>query len=280
MKTFFKRLKDMLLLSKELLQKPYYQGFAAQISFYFIMSLVPSLLIISQVAYSVFQSDWDRGVAFILNYLKDIPFASNLESLIAGNSGGVSSIVFLVVALWSASKAQFSLIRLANYTMSGGEFTEKNFFRERIKAMLSMMILLVMIIFAIVVLLYGEGILLFILGILSLDTALANIWLILRWPLAIFIYFLMISYIYYILPSMKVRYKDIIPGSIFASTGLLIVTYAYSIYVKSFAKYNILYGSMANIIAILLWFFFLAWVLCIGMLFNKSWIETKDKVEN
>lgn len=266
----------MFHISKDLLLKPYYQGFAAQISFYFIMSLVPSLLLISQMAYLIFKSDWDHGVQWLMGYFKDIPFAKNIESFIGGTSGGASSILFVFIVMWSASKVQFSLIRLANYTMSGGEFTEKGFLRARVKAILTMMLLFIMIVFAIIVLLYGEAILKAILQFVGIELALADIWLFLRWPLAIFIYFLIISYVYYILPSVSIKFKDILPGSLFASTGLLLVTYLYSIYVKSFARYNILYGSMANIIALLLWFYFLAWVLCIGMLVNKSWISTRE----
>ena len=63
-----------------------------------------------------------------------------------------------------------------------------------------------------------------------------------------------------------------------ASAGMLIVTLIYSKYTNyalSAGNYNILYGSLASIVALLFWFYFIAWVQCLGVLFNKVWKDTK-----
>ena len=138
-----------------------------------------------------------------------------------------------------------------------------------------MIITIATLILALFVLVYGQHLLEFILGILGKESVAGDVWLILRWPLAAAMYFLMISYDYYSMPSSKVRFRQIIPGSIFASVGLLLVTWAYSLYVNQIISYDILYGSLANIVALLFWFYFMAWVLCLGMLFNKVWMDTK-----
>ena len=54
------------------------------------------------------------------------------------------------------------------------------------------------------------------------------LWMLLRWPLGMALYFMMISYNYYMLPIRRVRFRDIVPGSIFAAVGFLVVTYAVS----------------------------------------------------
>ena len=98
--------------------------------------------------------------------------------------------------------------------------------------------------------------------------------MLLRWPLAIALYFLMISYNYYILPVNKVRFRDIVPGSIFAAIGF-VVTYVYTIYTSISTNYDILYGSFSNIVALMFWFWFLAWVMCLGVSFNRVWWATR-----
>ena len=66
-----------------------------------------------------------------------------------------------------------------------------------------------------------------------------------------------------------------IPGSIFAAVGLVLVTWLYSLYLNGMAQYDIVYGALANIVALMFWFYFMAWVLCLGVLFNKVLQDTK-----
>lgn len=132
-----------------------------------------------------------------------------------------------------------------------------------------MAVTLLVIVIALVALVYGGR-------ILDL-VADGSVWLILRWPFAFALYFIMVVYNYYMMPSHKVRIREIIPGSIFASVGLLLVTLLYSKYTKNMANYDILYGSLSTIVALMFWFYFLAWVLCLGVLFNKVWKDTDEE---
>lgn len=270
---FFK----MVNLGIKQFSDPYYQGFAAQLSFYFLLSIVPILILISQILSMIFEQDLEDAVGWLMDYFGNSPMAQQIEGLVlgSGSGSGAMSIVFVVVAIWAASRAQFSLMRITNFTFTEGQSTGRGFIWDRIRAMKTMAMILIIIIFAIVVLMYGDVILKLALKIFGKEAAAGQIWLILRWPIAIVLYFFMISYIYYVLPSEKVKYKDIIPGSVFAAVGLLLVTAIYSKYVASVANYNVLYGSLATIVALLFWFYFLAWVLGLGVLFNKVWDDTK-----
>ncbi len=270
---FFK----MVNLGIKQFSDPYYQGFAAQLSFYFLLSIVPILILISQILSMIFKQDLEDAVGWLMDYFGNSPMAQQIEGLVlgSGSGSGAMSIVFVVVAIWAASRAQFSLMRITNFTFTEGQSTGRGFIWDRIRAMKTMAMILIIIIFAIVVLMYGNVILKLALKVFGKEAAAGQIWLILRWPIAIVLYFFMISYIYYVLPSEKVKYKDIIPGSVFAAVGLLLVTAIYSKYVASVANYNVLYGSLATIVALLFWFYFLAWVLGLGVLFNKVWDDTK-----
>ena len=86
----------------------------------------------------------------------------------------------------------------------------------------------------------------------------------------------MVTYNYY-LPTERVKFKRILPGSLFPSIGMLIVTLCYSKYANSLADYDILYGALSSVAAIMFWFFLLAWVLFLGVLFIKVWDESAEK---
>ena len=88
----------------------------------------------------------------------------------------------------------------------------------------------------------------------------------------------MVSYNYYILPTEKLPFRKMLPGSLFASIGMLLVTVCYSKYANSLADYDILYGALSSIVAILFWFYLLIWVLFLGVLFIKVLDDTGDSM--
>ncbi len=270
-----KRILRMITLGIKQFRDPYYQGFAGQLAFYFVLSLVPIIILVSQIAGAVFGASLESLVDWLLKYTSG-EVAETIKRLLSYRVALGSNILLTFVALWASSRAKFALVRITNFTLTDGRSTGNGYFRERFRAVASMVITIATLILALIVLVYGQHLLEFILGILGIEGVAGEVWLILRWPLAAAMYFLMISYDYYSMPSTKVRYREIIPGSIFASIGLLFVTWAYSLYVDQITNYDILYGSLANIVALLFWFYFIAWVLCLGMLFNKVWMETRQ----
>jgi membrane protein len=136
---------------------------------------------------------------------------------------------------------------------------------------------IVTIIFALIILANGELIMDVILKFLRMEemsSSIETLWLGLRWPVGFLMYLLMVSYNYYLLPTEKVEFKKVMPGSVFASVGMLLVTYIYSQYTSSLANYDVLYGALSSVVAIMMWFYFIAWVICLGVLCNKVWDDT------
>ncbi len=270
------RLIQMIFLGIRQFRDPYYQGFAAQISFYLMLSIVPVFVLLTQIL-GYFDLSVEDMVNWISSYTgKEV--SGMLQSVTAFSSAGAGNIVFLVVALWAASRAQFAIMRITNYTLSDGKSTGKGYVRERLRAMRTMIVTLFTIAFALVILGYGDLLLRTIVGLLHLDVDkyINSIWMYLRWFLGLALYFLMVSYNYYILPTNRVPFRKILPGSIFASSGMMLTTFLYARYTTYVANYDIIYGALSSIVALLVWFYFLAWVLCLGVLVNKVWEDTES----
>jgi membrane protein len=264
----------MILLGFKQFSDPYYQGFAAQMSFYIMLSLMPTLLVLSQLL-GLLDIPLDYLENLVSKYM-DEGMADTLQDLLTVKSATTSNIVMIVMALWAASRAQFCMMRIANYTYSSGR-TTGNFFAERIRSLKTMSLTLFTLAFVMIIPVYGSLILRLLFGKLIEGTLLDSLWTFLRWPMAGALYFLMVSYLYYVLPNKKMGFREILPGSIFGAIGMLVVTIVYAFYANYMVNYDIIYGSLASIVALLFWFYFLSWALCLGILFNKVWKDTRNE---
>ena len=266
--------KTMTLITR--LQDPYYHGAAAELGFYFIFSIVPIITILTQIL-GYF------GVQNIFSQLLDTTFASNsfissfLSSFEQTLSGSIN-LVFIIGALWASSKIEFSLIRISNYTyrQDGGNQIA-GYFKIRFRAVITVALLILLVLFSLLVLVYGNSILALLSQALDeylgIEFHVENIYMVLRWPIIFLIYFLFIAVNYSILPNRKIPLRRTLPGSLFASVGIIIASLAYQICFSYFSNLNLIYGSLAAIIALLLWFYWLGYILLVGLVLNAVWYE-------
>jgi membrane protein len=76
--------------------------------------------------------------------------------------------------------------------------------------------------------------------------------------------------LYYFGPNQKVRLRSVWPGAILA-TGLWVLTTAgFGWYVRNLANYNVMYGSIAAVIVMLVWMYLLAIIALFGCEFNAE----------
>ena len=276
MKEFKDRFIRMFMMGFRQLQDPYYQGFAAQVSFYLVLSIVPIIILIVQVL-GLFNISMGTALSTMYEYTGQ-QISGLMSNLFTFSSIGFGNIIFIIIAFWAGSRASFALTRIANYTLTEGASTGRNYFIERVRAIGTLFVTILTIVVSIVILCYGKLILTSIFSLIGQDPDryVDSIWFWLRWPLGFFLYFGMIGFNFYMLPTVRKPFKRVIPGTIFAALGMLIVTAAYSMYTSSLANYDIVYGALSSVVAILIWFFLLAWVLLLGVLCNKVWEDTRQ----
>jgi len=91
-----------------------------------------------------------------------------------------------------------------------------------------------------------------------------------KWIILMILFFLILSFIYYLAPAGKKVFRFVSPGSTMASIlGLLFVA-LFNIYIDNFAQYNKLYGSIGTIIILMLYININAIALLIGFELNAS----------
>lgn len=76
--------------------------------------------------------------------------------------------------------------------------------------------------------------------------------------------------LYYYGPYRRQRWRAVWPGAVVATALWLLATSGFGWYVRNVANYNVLYGSVATSIALLVWMYLMAAVALVGCEFNAE----------
>ncbi|MFN0100531.1 MAG: YihY/virulence factor BrkB family protein [Bryobacteraceae bacterium] len=76
--------------------------------------------------------------------------------------------------------------------------------------------------------------------------------------------------LYYVGPNRPQQWKNVWPGSFVATALWLAVTAIFAWYVRNLANYNVMYGSIGGVIALIVWMYLLAAIALFGCEFNAE----------
>jgi len=269
------RLKKILVGGYEELLSPYYQGVSGQLAFFLFLSILPLFTLFSKML-AVFSLSLD-SVKSWANVNLTASGLSMFESILGEGRttpiGTIGSIVLALTTIWAASKAQYSFTGITDYINNDGERTGKNYLQRRARSYVFILLYLIVLVLALTFLVYLPYLFELVVG----DKALLSGLILsrLRWVIVFALYFFSISFIYYLSPSKIGEYKDVIPGSIFSSIGFIVVNFFYGLFTQKVSINNVIYGSLSNIVILLVWFWFMSWVMILGIVLNKEWKATR-----
>jgi membrane protein len=252
------------------------------IAFFLVLSIFP---IITLCGYLV--SFFNVSIDSFINLMNDaLPSEVNniLIPYIAG-SGMDFHVGFSVFTGYVvASNGAHSIIVSCN-TLYG--LKHSNYLRRRIKSLFITILLVLLFVFTLIVLAFGSSILKFILSINFFENYSSTfyyLFLLFRWPIAVIFIFVMIKLIFTIAPDSSIKSKYTTRGAFFTSISWIVSTYVYSYYVLNFSHYDIFYGSLSNIIVMMMWIYILAYSLVIGIAINvqsyKDFLNNSDVIVN
>ena len=274
MKMTRKQFFHILLLIFRKIKDPYYAGAPAELAFFFLLSFVPLTILLGEIlgALSV-SAEWLKS---IIEVQATEGLARIIREILTNAPPANLNFVLLLVIAWASSRGQYSLIRISNYAYEHGGMTY-SYLHERIRAIKTVFLTLILIVFSLTILVYGEIIIRSIAYYFDQthgsEFIIKNIWFIVRWPIAAAIYIFTIGFTYKMVPAEKLHFKQIIPGTIFASIFILLASIVYSEYVEALKFTNLIYGGLATVVSLLLWFYIVGFILVIGILFNIAYEE-------
>ena len=247
---------------------------AAAISFNLIMALPAALLFLfSLIPYFPASASFESE---ILKLFKDISpdsgtyrFIKEILDGLLEKHVGVFSFGFILLIFY-ASNAIIGIIRTFDRSIQ----EQKGIFLHQRWRAIRLTGILVLLIIASSLVLIGQEQLAGLLKNLFHMRRRAKLpwWNGLRWIIITGLLFYFIALIYKFAPSVKKRWRLVSPGSLLATTLMLITTIGFSFWVSLFASsnYNRVYGSIGTVLILMLLIYINSLILLIGFELNVS----------
>ncbi len=248
--------------------------YAAQASFFVIISAVPFLSMLISVAGLFLPTDLTEflDILPVPERFSDI-FRTLLDEIRAAPNVPLLS-VSAVTTLWSASKGVSAIRSGLEIVYRAG--SSRGFVAHRLRSLLSTLVFIAVLIAAVILLLFGD----FLAGWLRL-TGIADVFLPLRMPLFILFLSILFTIMYASTAkrseSVRKGFFTHLPGALFSSVGWTLFSYFYSLYITHFPNASYLYGSLAAVCLIMLWLYFCMMILLLGAELNRLWFADKNK---
>lgn len=271
-----KKIKNVIGQIYSIIVKPEMKVLPGQLAFFLVLSIIPTIVLLGFIC-STFRVPF-TNVIYAMNEILPKGVSDILISYINGEGLNLSIGLSMVVGFILASNGPHSIIITSN-TLYG--IPHSNYLKRRIKALILTILLLMLFVFTLIVLAFGNHIVALILGLKILQPfseAIYKIYFWSKWPLALFIICFIVKLIYSIAPDSHIPSKYNTKGTVFTTIGWILTTIIYSYYVTNISNYNLFYGSLSNIIVLMLWIYFLAYILVFGMAINVN--NYKNSLDN
>lgn len=144
----------------------------------------------------------------------------------------------------------------------------RRFFKAKLVSVAMTFLLLSLILLTMIGLVFGPQLTRFVLQELSLDWMQTADYQFIRWGSSAGFMLITSSLLYWVLPTPRVKYFLISPGSLFATCGSVAATIGLGYYVDSFHRFNETYGTLGGIIALMIWYHLTGIFLLTGGLIN------------
>lgn len=174
----------------------------------------------------------------------------------------------IIVMLWTSSNGFSAVIKGLNKAYDEEE--RRSFFKIQLVALLCTVGLTIILIFSILLLVFGETNGKMISSTLGLGMSFSTIWNIFRYIFALLIMTYIFALLYRYTPSRRLTFKEVYPGAIFTTIGWVVASVIFSFYIKSFGNYSRVYGSIGAVIIFLTWLFIISIILLLGGELNAS----------
>ncbi len=251
---------------------------AAQLSYYFLISLFPFLFfLVTLTAYLPVKGAVEgflERLEWVMPYDALALVKGHLDALLDNPRPNLLTLG-LLLTLWTASRGLDALRKGLNYAYDVPE--SRPFWRTQLTAagMTVASALLILIGFSVFIL--GGRLGEWLAGQLNVAEQFAILWSWLRWPFTAMAVMLAAALCYWVLPDVKQRFRYITPGSVTATTLWLISTWGFTRYVEVFGQFNVTYGSIAGVMVLLLWLYISGLVFLVGGELNAAVEHTSAK---
>ena len=262
---------NLIIIGKRLLKSSHASAHAAQAAYFFVLSLIPTiLLLLTLVRFTPIQHEDILNGVYLL-------FPSEIESLIITAVNQVYQQYYaiipltILIAVWSAGRGVLAIISGLNGVYFHTE--SRNYFYLRLKASVYTLFFLLAIIISLVVSVFTTGVINIIYenypGLGRTLRTFIELRVVLIVPLLTFFWVLVYTFLPNGMEKSRKTLVGQIPGAVVTALGWVLISYAFSLYLHIFTGFSTLYGSLTTIILLLLWLYFSMYAIFIGGILNS-----------
>ena len=242
-------------------------AYSGQSAYFIILSALPFILFLLTLV---------QHLPFTLEMIKDSiylvipePYAPTVTAIfndIHVESGTTLLSVSVIMTIWTAGKGIMAISGGLNSVQQVEE--NRPYLILRIKAAVYTLLFAVMIIFTVLVLVFGNRIYLWLQSFMPNMSGYSRLLNMLQSFIAIAIYFFMFTLFYKFLPAKRMNTLHQKPGAMFTTAGWMIGSYIFSLYVEYSDSSSYMYGSLSYLIFFFIYLYMLMYIFFLGAEIN------------
>lgn len=244
---------------------------AGYLAYMSLLALFPFLVLI--VAFAGFMGQGEAGEKFIMLLVNHLPpeafdaIKPRVQEIMEGPPKGLVTVSILG-AIWTSSGALEGMRTVLNraYHVT----TPPAYWLRRITSVVQLVVFTFIIIIGMIMLVFGP-IFLEQIGAMfryQLPTETEDNIFNLIFSSSLFLMFVVVSALYYVLPNIKLKIIDVVPGAVLTVSLWATAAYVFSLYLSNFNQVSLIYGSLGGIIATLIFFFIINVIFIFGAEIN------------
>ncbi len=243
---------------------------AAALTYYAVLSLFPAAIAVISML-GVF-GQGRTSVDKVIEVLKPLVSSSTLdtvrpalENIATSQGAGIGLVLGILGALWSASGYVGAFGRAMNLVYETDE--GRPFWKLRPWTVLVTLVAIVLVACVLVMLIVSGPLADSIGNVIGLGSQAVTVWNIAKWPVIAVFVVVIVALLYYATPNVKQpRFRWLSIGAFVAIVIWILASVAFAFYVATFGSYDKTYGSLAGVIAGLLWL----WITNVALLFGAE----------
>ncbi|MCF8373908.1 MAG: YihY/virulence factor BrkB family protein [Bacteroidales bacterium] len=245
---------------------------ASGIAFSFYLALFPALIfvftLIPYIPIDNFQIELMSLLQSILPKNAYLTFEETLQDIITNQRGSLLSIGFFAAMIFSTNGFN-SMIDAFNATKHTIEV--RSWLAQRMISFVLVIIIFTLTLTSVSLIVASQWAMDF---LVEHEILKDNFTIILlatgKWIIILALFFFSISFLYFLAPAKKDKFRFISAGSTLATLLTILISVGFSYYINNFGRYNALYGSIGTILVILMWLYLNSITLLIGFELNAS----------
>jgi membrane protein len=263
------RIKDALWRTVEGVPAKHTLQMAAALSYYFVISIFPAILLVSAiVAYLPGANPFDQVLSLISGFVpkESIELLRKvLATVVAPNRSTLLSFGILGT-LWTASGGFAAAIEALDIAYEVEE--ARPFWVTRPLAVGLTLLVGVLLLVALAVMIVGPQFGTWLALRTNLSWLFAQAWPYIHWTAAVLFTVLAVESMYFLAPNVKQRFWATLPGAVFSVACWIALSYTLGFYFRSFAHFNKTYGAMGAVIALMVWLYWTSFFMLVGAEMN------------